>query len=136
MFYTIGNNNKLCYYLIGEKMNNLVMAYLGDAVYELYIREYLISKKIAKVNELQTKSLEYVSATSQRRILEMLINNELLTEDEIKIVNRGRNASSHKSKTTDIITYKKATGLECLIGNLYVNNKERCYELLKIIVGE
>ena len=117
-------------------MNNLVMAYLGDAVYELFIREYLINKGICKVKDLQNESIKYVSAVSQRRILEELIDEEYLTSDEIEIVNRGRNASSHSSKTTDIITYKKATGLECLIGNLYIDNKDRCYEILNRIVSE
>lgn len=117
-------------------MNNLVLAYLGDAVYELHIREFLINSGIAKVKDLQQSSLNYVSATSQRRILEELINRSYLTEDEIDIVNRGRNASSHSSKTTDIITYKKATGLECLIGYLYKNNIERCNEILNYITGE
>lgn len=117
-------------------MNNLVLAYLGDAVYELHIREYLISTGLAKVKDLQQTSLNYVSAKSQRRILEELENRNILTEEEIEIVNRGRNASSHSSKTTDIITYKKATGLECLIGYLYKNNIERCNELLSYITGE
>ena len=117
-------------------MNNLVMAYLGDAVYELFIREYLINKGICKVKDLQEESIKYVSAVSQRRILEELINNNVLTEEEIDIVNKGRNASSHPSKTTDIVTYKKATGLECLIGNLYNDNKDRCYEILNRIVSE
>lgn len=117
-------------------MNNLVMAYLGDAVYELHIREHLINKGIANVKNLQQESLNYVSAKSQRRILEELINRDFLTEEEIDIVNRGRNASSHSSKTTDIITYKKATGLECLIGNLYKKNIERCNEILNYITGE
>ncbi|HOB25943.1 MAG TPA: ribonuclease III domain-containing protein [Bacilli bacterium] len=116
-------------------MNNLVMAYLGDAVYELYIREYLINKGISKVKLLQEESIKYVSAVSQRRILENLIDNNILSNEEIEIVNRGRNASSHASKSTDIITYKKATGLECLIGNLYKDNKERCMQILAYIVG-
>lgn len=117
-------------------MNNLVMAFLGDAVYELHVREYLINKGISKVKELQSEAIKYVSATSQRRILEELINRDFLTNEEIEIVNRGRNASSHSSKTTDIITYKKATGFECLIGYLYKNNLERCNEVLNYIVGE
>lgn len=117
-------------------MNNLVIAFLGDAVYELHIREYLINKGISKVKELQREAIKYVSATSQRRILEELINREFLTEEELVIVNRGRNASSHSSKTTDIVTYKKATGFECLIGYLYKNNLERCNEILDYIVGE
>ncbi len=117
-------------------MNNLVMAYLGDAVYELYIREFLINKGLCKVKDLQNESLNFVSAVSQRRILEKLIDDNFLTDEEIEIVNRGRNASSHSSKTTDIITYKKATGLECLIGNLYNTDRNRCYEILNRIVSE
>lgn len=117
-------------------MNNLVSAYLGDAVYELHIRKYLINSGIAKVKDLSKESINYVSAPSQRRILEELINRNILSEEEIEIVNRGRNASSHRSKTTDIITYKKATGFECLIGYLYENNIERCNELLDYITGD
>lgn len=117
-------------------MNNLVLAYLGDAVYELHIREYLISQGIAKVKDLQEASLKYVSAKSQRRILEELMSVSYLSDEEIEIVNRGRNASSHSSKTTDIITYKISTGLECLIGYLYQNNIERCKEILNYITGE
>lgn len=115
-------------------MKNLIDAYLGDAVYELYIREYLIKQGISTVHELQTKSLEYVSAVSQRRILEELIDKNFLTEEEIEIVNRGRNADSHKSKTTDVITYHKATGFECLIGYLYQNNKKRLEEIMEDIL--
>ena len=67
-------------------MNNLVLAYLGDAVYELYIREYLISKNICKVNDLQNESLKYVSAKSQSIHLSRLIDSNFLTEGEIDIV--------------------------------------------------
>lgn len=117
-------------------MNNLVLAYLGDAVYELYIRKYLINKGIAKVKDLQNESIKYVSAKSQCNIVMNLINNNILTENEIDIYTRGRNASSHASKSTDIITYKKATGFECLIGYLYQNDKERLKYILDYIVGE
>ena len=105
-------------------MNNLSLAYLGDAVFELYIREYLINKKIYKVNDLQKESLNYITAPSQRKI----------TEEEIEIVKRGRNASSHKSKTTDVVTYHMSTGFECLIGYLYLNNKERLKEIMEKIL--
>lgn len=118
----------------GVFMNNLVLAYIGDAAYELYIREYLINCGIAKVNQLQKKSLEYVSAISQRIILEKLENQNIFTEEEKSIIKRGRNASSHRSKTTDIITYKKSTGLECLIGYLYLNNKKRYIEIMERVV--
>ena len=56
--------------------------------------------------------------------------------EEIEIINRGRNATSHKSKTTDIVTYHKATGLECLIGYLYENNQDRLNELMERILCE
>lgn len=118
-------------------MNNLVLAYLGDAVYELFIREYLISKGFCKVNDLQKESLKYVSAKSQSEHLERLINSKFLTDDEIEIVKRGRNMSSHRSKSTDIVTYKRSTGLECLIGNLRINNSnERIKEIMDFIVGD
>ena len=116
-------------------MNNLVLAYLGDAVYELYIREYLIENGFAKVNNLQKEAIKYVSAVSQRNILEKLENDSFFSEEEQTIINRGRNASSHRSKSTDIITYKKSTGLECLIGHLYLNDKDRLEELMKEILG-
>lgn len=118
-------------------MNNLVLAYLGDAVYELYIREYLIGKNICKVNDLQNESLKYVSAKSQSMHLGRLIESDFLTEEEIDIVKRGRNMNSHGKKNTDIVTYKKSTGLECLIGSLKVNkNDERIKEIMDFIVGE
>ena len=115
-------------------MNNLVMAYLGDAVYELYVRDHLIKSGIAKVKDLQNKSTEYVSAKNQSHILEELLNKNILTEREIDIVMRARNAHSHTSKTADIITYKKSTGLEALIGYLYLNDKNRLEEIMEVIL--
>ncbi|MDD2504767.1 MAG: ribonuclease III domain-containing protein [Bacilli bacterium] len=116
-------------------MNNLVLAYLGDAAYELYIREFLIASGIAKVNDLQKESLKYVSAKSQREILEHLEKENFFTNVEINIIKKGRNASGHRSKNTDIITYKKATGLECLIGQLYLKDPARFSEVMERIVG-
>ena len=89
----------------------------------------------AKVKELQQESIKYVSANAQRRIVEKLIDLNILTEEELDVFNRGRNASSHRSKSTDIITYKKATGFECVIGYLYNNDRERCNYILDYIVG-
>ena len=118
-------------------INSLVLAYLGDAIYELYIRKYLVSTGINNVKDLQKESLKYVSAVSQRVHLEKLISENVLSEAEIEIFKRGRNAKGHKSKSTDIVTYKIATGLECLIGDLYQNKKEnRILEIMNYIVGE
>lgn len=117
-------------------MEYLILAYLGDAVFELYVREHLINNQIKKVNELQKESLKYVSAKSQRNILEKLIEEDQLTEKEQDIVKKGRNTKMHKSKNNDIITYHKATGFECLIGYLYQNDKNRLKEIMEKILWE
>ncbi len=115
----------------------LVCAYMGDTIYEMYVREYLVKKGITKVGELQQSSLKYVSAKSQRSHLERLINSNFLTDEELEIVKWGRNAKGTKSKSTDIITYRFATGLEALIGKLHFDNKDnRIEEIMKFILGE
>ena len=118
-------------------INVITLAYLGDAVYEVYVRDYLIKKGIAKVEELQKEAINLVSAKSQNKILDYLINNNILNEDEKDIVKRGRNykRDSHP-KNTDIITYKMATGFETLIGYLYLENKiDRLNEIINVIFG-
>ena len=118
-------------------INVITLAYLGDSIYEVYVREYLINKGIAKVLDLQKESIKYVSAKSQSRILSYLIDNNLLTDIELDIVKRGRNykRSSHP-KNTDIITYKMSSGFEAMIGYLYLsNNKDRLDEIMNYILG-
>ena len=119
------------------EINIISLAYLGDAVYEVYIRDYLIKKGIAKVEELMKESIKYVSAKNQTRILNHLIQNEVLTDKEKDIINRGRNYKRNTHpKNTDIITYKLSTGFEALIGYLYLEEKERLNEIIKIILEE
>jgi len=114
----------------------LVYAYIGDSIYESYVREYLINKNISKVKDLQKESLNYVSAVSQRRILEDLEKNNILNDKELEIIKWGRNAKGTKAKHADIITYRYATALECLIGYLYLNdNKERINEIMNFILN-
>ena len=118
------------------EVNVLVLAYMGDTVYENYVREYLINKGIGNVNDLQTESLKYVSAVSQAKFIQELIDNDILSENELDIVKRARNykTTSHP-KSCDIVTYKYATGLEALIGYLYLdNNKERIDEIMNFIL--
>ena len=118
-----------------KELNTLALAYLGDSVYELYIREYLLKKGIVKVKELQQEATSYVSAKSQTKILEKIKN--YLSEEELEIVKKGRNAKSHKApKNTDILTYKHATGFETLIGYLYLNKQLRLKEIMKMIVED
>lgn len=118
-------------------INIQVLALLGDAVFSLYIREKLINKGINDPNVLQKKLVEYVSAKAQSKILNNLIEENILTEEEIDIVKRGRNnKKSNHPKNTDVITYKLSTGFEALLGDLYLNNKERLKELLNNIEVE
>jgi len=119
-------------------MNNnvLVFAYLGDSIYEIYVRMYLINKGICKVKQLQSESVKYVSATSQAKFFKKLVDNNILTSDEMSVALRARNHSSHRSKSTDIVTYKHSTALEAVIGYLYLsNNKKRIDEIIDYILG-
>jgi len=119
-----------------NNLNVLALAYIGDAVYELYIRDYLLSKNIVKVKDLQANSVKFVSAKSQSKFLTQMIDDNFLTEDEINIVKRARNnkGKSHP-KNTDIITYKYATGIEALIGFHHLNkNKKREEEIMNYII--
>ena len=116
-------------------LNSLTLAYLGDAIYEIYIRKYLISKNIVKVNELQKGAIKYVSAKNQAKFLKELIDNNFFTEEELDIIKRARNHKSHSSKSTDIITYKHSTALEAIIGYLYINNNtKRIDEIMNYIM--
>lgn len=121
-----------------RNINVITLAYMGDAVYEVYIRKSLIDKNIALVDDLQKVAINYVSAKSQSKILNFLIDNGVLTLEEMDVVKRGRNykRASHP-KNTDILTYKNSTGFEALIGYLYLNNnKERLDNIMKIVLEE
>ena len=120
-----------------ENINSLALAYLGDSIYEVYIRNFLINKGIVKVNELQKEAIVYVSAKNQSDYLNKMIDKNFLLEEELLIIKRARNHKSHASKSTDIRTYKNSTGLEALIGYLYLTKKEdRIVEIMKFIVGD
>ncbi len=120
------------------QMNSLVLAYLGDAIYELLIRTFLVEQGICKVNELQKEAVYYVSAKGQTYYLEKLIEKNILTAEEMEIVKRARNhKNSRHPKNTDMNTYKKATGFEALFGYHYMNqNWERIKELMISMKGE
>ena len=118
-----------------EMVNVVALAYLGDAIYEIYVRECLIRKGIVKVDQLQQKAVSYVSAKGQAQILKCFLEEDFLLPEEIEIVKRGRNhkRSSHP-KHTDIVTYKLSTGFEALIGYLYLSGKrDRLEEILNHI---
>lgn len=116
-------------------INVITLAYIGDAIYEVYIREEFIKKGIVKVEELQKEVTQYVSAKGQAKTLDYLIENNILTNKEQEIVKRGRNYKrSIHPKNTDLKTYKQATGFETLIGYLYLEkNIDRLEEILNRI---
>ena len=105
-----------------DSINIISLAYLGDAVYEVYIREKLLNLGNIKVDELQSMATKYVSARGQAKILQELIDKNVFTDEEIDIIKRGRNYKRNTHpRHTDIITYKLATGFEALIGYLYLS---------------
>ena len=119
-----------------EQINVLVLAYLGDTIYEDYIREYLIGLGINNVNDLQKESVKYVSAKGQAKFLKELIDMEYFSDEELSVIKRARNhkGGSHP-KSCDIVTYKHATAFEALIGYLKLQNKiERIEDIINKIL--
>ncbi len=116
-------------------MSPLTWAYIGDAVYELYIREYLIETTNLKPNKLHKEAIKYVRAKSQSKILELL--QDYLTEEEKEIVRRGRNTQNHHlPKNADPTDYMYSTAFEGLIGYLYLTKQEeRLKEILKQVIN-
>ena len=116
-----------------KMMSPLTWAYIGDCVYELYVREELINKTNLKPHKLHIEAIKYVKAKKQSEILKEILPN--LTEEEQDIVRRGRNAENHHlPKNASVQEYMYATAFEALIGYLYLNKKdERLKEILGLI---
>jgi ribonuclease III family protein len=125
-----------------KQLNGLALAYIGDAVYELYVRHHLLSNGNVKPHQLHKQAIQYVSAKAQAKVLLTLLENELLTEEEKSVVRRGRNAKSGTiPKNTDVQTYRYSTAFEALIGYHFLgNNEKRVEEIIHcsfaIIEGE
>ena len=104
-----------------EAMNGSMLAFVGDAYYDLKIREMLIRKGINKPNKFHKLAVFYVSAKAQAKSLQHLLEEDRLTETEIDIVRRGRNVNSGTvPKNTDVLIYRQSTAFEALIGFLYL----------------
>lgn len=105
-------------------MSPLTWAYVGDAVYELYIREKLVENTKQKPHKLHLESIKYVKASAQAEILKKLEQN--LTEDEKEIVRRARNTKNHHlPKNANVNDYMYSTAFEGLIGYLYLTRKPK-----------
>lgn len=117
-------------------LNPIVLAYIGDAVFEVYIRQRLIATGSRKPHELHRAATRYVSAAAQARLLQRW--GPLLTEEESDIARRGRNAKSGQPpRGADPGDYRHATGLECLVGYLYYRGERaRLEELIGLAFGD
>lgn len=114
-------------------LNGLALAYMGDAVFELAIRKYLLGQGQTKPNQLHHMATEYVSAKAQAQLMGALIEEEKLSEEELTYYKRGRNSKINtKAKNTDIHSYLQSTGFEALMGYLYLTDqKERLNECIE-----
>ncbi|MDO5331650.1 MAG: ribonuclease III domain-containing protein [Bacillota bacterium] len=119
-----------------EQLNVLSLAYMGDAVWEQFVRARVIDKlpDANHADYLHKKGVKYVNAGAQAKIVKMLIKEEILTEEEVALVKRSRNhKTATKAKNADAITYKWATAFESLLGYLYLSkDTKRLNEIMKI----
>lgn len=117
-------------------LSPLVWAYVGDCVYELYVRTHLVNVSNAKPHKLHIESIKYVKAEAQAALLDKI--NSKLTEDELDIIRRGRNTENHHlPKNANVADYSHSTGFEALIGFLYLSKQdERLEEILKFCIDD
>jgi ribonuclease-3 family protein len=113
----------------------LALAYLGDAVYDLYIRQYVLCLKKRRPNQLHRSATRFVSAKAQAQAVRRM--EPELTEEERDMLRRGRNAKSHDApKNTNVQDYRLSTGFECLVGYLYLCGRyKRLEQLMRMTLG-
>lgn len=116
-----------------KQLNSLALAYMGDAIFETYVRRHLLYNGQVRPHQLHRAGTKYVSAKAQCKILFQMMDEELLNEAEKAVVMRGRNAKSGTvPKNTDVQTYRYSTAFEALMGYLYLTGeKERLEELIR-----
>jgi len=119
-----------------KQMKSLALAYMGDAVYEIHIREYLLRTGRVKPNNLHSQAIRFVSGKSQAAVLLHWLDHEILTKEEMDVARRGRNAKSGSiPKNISVQTYRYSTAFEALVGYHYLlRNKDRLIELLEMAV--
>ena len=119
-----------------KQLSPLNLAFIGDGVYEMLVREMLVADANRPVGDLHNESVKYVSAKAQTEAYEII--KDLLTEEEEAVFKRGRNAKvGHSPKSATHGEYHTATGIEALFGYLYLNSEEkRLRELFKIILDK
>lgn len=115
-----------------KQLNALALAYMGDAVLEQKVREHLLIIGRVKPNTLHKEATKYVSAKAQSKIMYRLMEENYLTEEELAVFRRGRNAKSGTvPKNTDVQTYRNSSGFEAVLGSLYLLKQyDRVYEII------
>ncbi|KYG89923.1 Mini-ribonuclease 3 [Metasolibacillus sp. FSL H7-0170] len=104
-----------------KQLNALALAYMGDAVLEQRVREHLLRMGRVKPNTLHREATKYVSAKAQSMVIYRLLEENYLTEEELAVFKRGRNAKSGSiPKNTDVQTYRNSSGFEAVLGSLYL----------------
>lgn len=121
-----------------KQMNSLALAYMGDGIYEVYVRRHLLELGKVKPQLLHKEATKYVSAKAQAKVLFQMIEEEKLTEEELAIVRRGRNAKSGTvPKNTDIQTYRYSTAFEALLGSLFLTGRDdRLVEIIEYCLNQ
>ena len=119
-----------------KQMKSLALAYMGDAVYEIYVRRHLLQKGEVKPNQLHQAAVTFVSAKSQAKVIRDWLEQDMLSEEEQAVFRRGRNAKSGTvPKNTDVQTYRYSTGFEALIGYHYLlENTDRLETLIQAAI--
>lgn len=116
------------------QLNALALAYMGDSVLDMYVRYHLIAQGKVRPNKLHKTATTFVSAPAQAVVINRLLAADFLTDEEIAVVMRGRNAKpGNVRKNTDLQTYRLSTAYEALIGYLYLLNR---YERLDEVITE
>lgn len=119
-----------------DQLNGLALAYMGDAVYEQAVREHLLRSGRVKPNTLHRQATTFVSAKAQAMVLKRLTEEGFLTEEELAVMRRGRNAKSGSvPKNTDVQTYNFSTAFEAVVGWLYLKERqERTDEVIRYAI--
>lgn len=109
-----------------RQLNALALAFIGDSVFDLFVRRRLIEKGTVKPQRLHEEATSYVSAKAQAMIVYELIEQGFFTDEELSVFRRGRNAKSGAiPKNTDVQTYRQSTGFEAVLGYHYLNGDDR-----------
>ena len=120
-----------------EQMPALALAYIGDSIYDIMSREYVMKNHLGKINDLHRTVSTLVSARAQASFMKNILENNILTDIEESIYIRGKNQKNNsKAKNASIMEYKLATGLEAVFGYLYLEkNFERLEEMFNYIIN-